>query len=86
MTSGFQSSKFKVRLESDDGDQRVTVVVGMDGLKIMNESGTMTMRSLDLKHISRWVWTCWCTCAYEGVHAHTWLRVCWCRVAVWDEA
>jgi hypothetical protein len=50
----FQASRFRVRLESDDGDQRVTVVVGMDGLKIMNEAGTMTMRSLDLKHISRW--------------------------------
>jgi hypothetical protein len=51
----FQSSRFKVRLESDDGDQRVTVVVGMEGLKIMNEAGSMTMRSLDLKHISRCV-------------------------------
>lgn len=50
----FQSSRFRVRLESDDGDQRVTVVVGIEGLKIMNEGGTMTMRSLDLKHISRW--------------------------------
>lgn len=49
----FQSARFKVKLESDDGEQRVTVVVGMDGLKIMNEAGSLTMRSLDLKHISR---------------------------------
>ncbi|KIY98244.1 hypothetical protein MNEG_9719 [Monoraphidium neglectum] len=54
MAGQFQASRFKVRLESDDGEQRVTVVVGMDGLKIMNEAGSMTKRSLDLKHISRW--------------------------------
>ena len=54
MAGQFQSSRFKVRLESDDGDQRVTVVIGVDGLKVMNEAGSMTMRSLDLKHISRW--------------------------------
>lgn len=50
----FQSAKFRVRLETDDGEQRVTVVVGVDGLKIMNEPGTLTMRALDLKSITRW--------------------------------
>jgi len=53
MSGKFQASRFRVRLESDDGDQRVTVVIGIEGLKVMNEQGTMTMRSLDLKHISR---------------------------------
>ncbi len=53
--SGFKSERFRVSLVDADGQSdRVTVQIGLDGLKILNLDGTRTMRSYELQHISRW--------------------------------
>ena len=44
------SSKFRLTLDGD----RVTVQIGLDGLKIFDASTNRSIRSLDLGHISRW--------------------------------
>lgn len=55
MDSFSAKEKFRVELSHEDGaPERVTVQIGLDGLKVMNREGTRTMRSFDLKHITRW--------------------------------
>lgn len=49
------SEKFRLTLVSyDSPNERVTVQIGMDGLKILNAEGNRTLRSYELGHISRW--------------------------------
>ncbi len=51
------SERFKVSMVgSDDMSQpeRVTVQIGLDGLKVLNNEGTRTMRNYELAHIARW--------------------------------
>lgn len=49
------SEKFRLTLVSYDGpNERVTVQIGLEGLKILNAEGNRTMRAYELGHISRW--------------------------------
>ncbi len=49
------TSKFRVQLVGSDGsNDRVSVTIGLDGLKIMDVASGRTMRSYELGHISRW--------------------------------
>jgi hypothetical protein len=49
------SERFRVNLINSDGDtERVTVQVGLDGLKILSQDGSRTMRAYDLTYIKNW--------------------------------
>lgn len=49
------TSKFRVSLVQSDGStERVSVAIGLDGLKISDANTGRTMRSYELSHISRW--------------------------------
>lgn len=49
------SEKFRLTLANPDGSsERTTVQLGLDGLKLLNAEGTLTKRSYELSHISRW--------------------------------
>jgi hypothetical protein len=49
------NERFKVERVNASGDtERVTVQVGLEGLKILNADGTRTTNSYELSHISRW--------------------------------
>jgi hypothetical protein len=49
------TSKFRVSLTHSDGSsERVSVTIGLDGLKITDANSGRTMRSYELGHISRW--------------------------------
>ena len=39
---------------SDGQTERVTIQIGLEGLKVLNSDGSRTMRAYDLSHISRW--------------------------------
>ncbi len=56
MAGEFNStSKFRVTLVHSDGDtERVSVQIGLDGLKIIDINSNRTTRSYELGHISRW--------------------------------
>lgn len=50
-----QKERFRVQLSNSEGStERVTIEIGLNGLKVLNAEGNRTMRSYDLKHISRW--------------------------------
>ena len=38
----------------DNGNQRVVVQIGLDGLRVLSAEGGRAMRAYDLKHIARW--------------------------------
>jgi hypothetical protein len=48
--------RFTVRLLPEEGGsaERVVVEIGMEGLNIMTNDGTRTLRKYPLHHISRW--------------------------------
>jgi hypothetical protein len=56
MASSFAATeKFRVMMQDNDGSsQRVTVQLSLDGLKIMNQDGSRTMRSYNLRNVARW--------------------------------
>lgn len=56
MASSFAATeKFKVTLQNSDGSsERVTVQLSLDGLKILNQEGSRTMRSYNLRNVARW--------------------------------
>ena len=48
------SEKFRVNLLHSDGtSERVSVQIGLDGFKVLSTEG-LSVKSLDLSHISRW--------------------------------
>jgi hypothetical protein len=50
-----KTESFRLDLAHEDAPpERVTVQIGLSGLKVLNREGTRTMRSYDLKHIARW--------------------------------
>ncbi|WIA22447.1 hypothetical protein OEZ85_004745 [Tetradesmus obliquus] len=56
MASSFAATeKFRVTMQDNDGSsQRVTVQLSLDGLKILNQDGSRTMRSYNLRNVARW--------------------------------
>lgn len=49
------TSKFRVNLVHSDGSsERVSVQIGLDGLKILDANSGRSIRSYELGHISRW--------------------------------
>jgi hypothetical protein len=49
------AEKFRVSMTNSDGhSERVTIQIGLEGLKVLNSDGTRPMRSYELSHISRW--------------------------------
>jgi hypothetical protein len=56
MSTNFSSTeRFRVNLvNSDGGSERVTVQLSLEGLKILNQDGSRTMRSYNLRNVSSW--------------------------------
>jgi len=49
------NEKFRVTMiNSDGGSDRVTVQLSLDGLKILTQDGSRTMRSYNLRNVARW--------------------------------
>lgn len=56
MSANFSSTeRFRVTMVNSDGaSERVTVQLSLDGLKILNQDGSRTMRSYNLRNVSSW--------------------------------
>lgn len=56
MSANFSSTeRFRVTMISSDGaSERVTVQLSLDGLKILTQDGSRTMRSYNLRNVSSW--------------------------------
>jgi len=56
MSANFSSTeRFRVSMISSDGaSERVTVQLSLDGLKILTQDGSRTMRSYNLRNVSSW--------------------------------
>lgn len=58
MASSFKGvvEKFKVTLINDEtgSTERVTIQLSLDGLKLLNQDASRTLRSFNLRNVARW--------------------------------
>eukprot|EP00879_Flechtneria_rotunda_P018199 GHRR01019089.1.p2 GENE.GHRR01019089.1~~GHRR01019089.1.p2 ORF type:complete len:141 (+),score=10.04 GHRR01019089.1:71-493(+) len=55
-SSAFKASeKFRVTMVNSEGpSERVTIQLSLDGLKVLTQDGSRTMRSYNLRNVARW--------------------------------